>query len=165
MKTFDYYIGIDPDIEASGFALLDRRKARLVDVQTLAFPLLIDRLCQMREGRASIAVVVEASWMQTTNWHILQRYGSTARAAAVGRAVGLNHATGMHIAAMARAYGFTVIEQRPLRKIGHGKDGKLTHADAAYYMQGLPARTNQEERDAARLAWVVAGLQEIMKAI
>lgn len=160
MKTFDYYIGIDPDVAASGFAIVSRGK--IVSTETLRFPDLVRKLRTFSVD--STLVVVEASWLIPSNWHIIQRYGATARAASMGRAVGMNHATGKIIAEIARDMGFDVVAQTPLRKIGHGKDGKLTHEDAAYYMTGLPARTNQEERDAARLAWVAAGLQEKIKA-
>ncbi len=38
-----------------------------------------------------------------------------------------------------------------------GQDGKITHAELAQFIPGLPARSNQEERDAALLAWTYAG--------
>lgn len=160
MKHYDYFIGIDPDIEKSGFAEVSG--GELHNLQTLPFCLLCDYLQYYPADRT--LVVVEASWTTSKNWHTLTRYGSTARAAALGRSVGLNHATGIHLAAMAEHMGFDVRLQPPLKKIGHGRDGKLTHEDAAYYMKGLPARTNQEERDAARLAWTAAGLLERLHA-
>lgn len=161
---FDFIIGIDPDVERSGLAVVNRRARCLVAIGAMPFAELADWLSGKRNVNA--LVVVECSWDSESNWHLVQKFGSTARAAAIGRAVGLNHATGMHIAALAERYGFTVRLQRPLKKIGHGRDGKLTHADCAYYMTGfdeLKARTNQEERDAARLAWVAAGLPERVK--
>lgn len=160
MKKYDFYIGIDPDVTASGFAVV--YDDEIVETETLRFPDLVCKLYTF--SKDSTLVVVEASWTTSKNWHTLTHYGSTARAAALGRSVGLNHATGIHLAAMAEHMGFDVRLQPPLKKIGHGRDGKLTHEDAAYYMKGLPPRTNQEERDAARLAWTAAGLPERLHA-
>lgn len=160
MKHYEYFIGIDPDIEKSGVAVVTG--ATLVQCETMPFPTLCEFLTYC--NREITLVVIEASWTTSKNWHMMAHYGSTARAAALGRSVGLNHATGIHLAAMAEHMGFDVRLQPPLKKIGHGHDGKLTHEDAAYYIKGLPARTNQEERDAARLAWVAAGLPERLHA-
>lgn len=156
MKKYDYYVGIDPDVKKSGFAIV--HNGRVIFTDTYDFATLIHELRTLRWN--NVLVIVEASWLLTSNWHMAQRYGSTARAASLGRSVGMNHATGMHIVECARAIGFDVIEQTPLRKIGSARDGKLRQEDAEYYMTGLSARTNQEERDAARLAWVAAGLPE-----
>lgn len=160
MKKYDFYIGIDPDVSASGFAAV--YSGEIESTETLRFPDLVRKLRTYPVD--STLVVIEASWTSTNNWHMMSHYGSTARAAALGRSVGLNHATGIHLAAMAEHMGFDVRLQPPLKKIGHGRDGKLTQEDAAYYMKGLPPRTNQEERDAARLAWVAAGLPERLHA-
>jgi hypothetical protein len=40
--------------------------------------------------------------------------------------------------------------------IWNGKDGKITHEELAAFT-GLKGRTNQEERDAALIAWNYAG--------
>ena len=49
-----------------------------------------------------------------------------------------------------------MIEQYPLRKIWKGKDGKITDEEIKAFMP-IIERTNQEERDAALLAWNEAG--------
>jgi hypothetical protein len=39
----------------------------------------------------------------------------------------------------------------------HGRDGKITQEEIAAFT-GIDGRHNQEERDAALLAWIYAGL-------
>ena len=48
---------------------------------------------------------------------------------------------------------------KPLRKIWHGRDKKITHDELCQITKMINVRrTNQEERDAALLAWEHAGL-------
>jgi hypothetical protein len=57
-----------------------------------------------------------------------------------------------------KAIGIDVIEQWPLKKCWKGPDGKITHAELAHFVPGLPSRTNSEERDAILLMWNEATL-------
>lgn len=152
-----YYIGIDPDVERSGVACVDVRNRCVTWCVTWPFAVLLDNLRMMQEMGGQYRHIVEASWMTTKNWH-LPKTCSLARAAAMGRSVGRNHATGEHIVAWCRHLGLDVVEQPPLRKCWRGRDGKITHAELAQFVEGLPKRTNQEERDAVLLAWTAAGL-------
>ena len=56
----------------------------------------------------------------------------------------------------AENFGLEVVMMKPLRKFWKGRDGKITHDEALYFMRGLPKQTNQESRDAALLAWAYA---------
>jgi hypothetical protein len=64
---------------------------------------------------------------------------------------------GRKIVECAQYYGLEVVERLPLKKIWKGKDGKITDAEIKAFMP-IQGRTNQEERDAALLAWDYAGL-------
>lgn len=154
MKT-SYIIGIDPDVDKSGVATLFTATKR-VTLQSLTFPELIRYLHKMRE-EADVIVVVEAGWLNKSNWH-LGRFDSKAIAAAKGYSVGENHRTGKLIADMAEDIGFITERIKPLKKCWKGKDGKITHEEIAYFIPGFPKRSNQETRDAALIAWNYANL-------
>ena len=156
----DTLISIDPDVEKSGVAVLDTR-SRHIELHTFPFPVLMDYLRDWKEAQdithEPVRVVVEAGWLNKAHWHLTAR--DTARqAAAKGNSTGRNHETARKIVEMSRHYGLDTIEARPLRKCWRGQDGKITHAELAQFIPGLPARSNQEERDAALLAWTYAGL-------
>lgn len=158
MTRADYIIGIDPDVNKSGVAQL-RVAEREVELFCLTFPELIDYLQRMadfqnRTGK-KVTVVVEASWKISTNWHT-KREDNARTAARKGKDAGRCHEVGRKIVECARYYGLEVKEQLPLKKIWKGKDGKITHEEMAQFMH-IPGRSNQEERDAALLAWNEAG--------
>lgn len=157
----DVYIGIDPDAEKSGVGVV-KRATREVDVKQLAFASLVAfiRLQQHHaevQGK-TIMVIVEGGWLIHGNWHIPFRC-STAKAAAIGRSVGMNHQTGLLLVEILKAEGIPVQVQRPLRKMWQGADGKITSAELAEITgkDKLP-RCNQEGRDALLMAWVASGL-------
>lgn len=157
----DVYIGIDPDAEKSGVGVV-KRATREVDVKQLAFASLV-AFIRLQYHRAevqgkTIMVIVEGGWLIHGNWHIPFRC-STAKAAAIGRSVGMNHQTGLLLVEILKAEGIPVQVQRPLRKMWQGADGKITSAELAEITgkEKLP-RCNQEGRDALLLAWVASGL-------
>lgn len=157
MKRNGFLVGIDPDVSKSGFALLDCEAREFTQVEALTFPAVIDRFAELAAMKADgkdIIVVMEDSDL-ATNWHsnILD---SRAVCAAKGRSVGLCHATARHLKECAENFGLEVVMMKPLRKFWKGRDGKITHEEAAYFMRGLPKQTNQESRDAALLAWAYA---------
>ena len=151
MNSHQVIIAIDPDCEKSGIALLSEG----VDImlQSMLFPDLVNLLLEASEdGAIKSTVVVEAGWLNKSNWH-LNSNDSKAVAAAKGNAVGRNHETGRKIVEMAKYYGLEVIEVKPLSKIWSSKDGKISHAEIAYFIPNFPNRSNQETRDAALIAW------------
>lgn len=112
-----------------------------------------------------VVVVIEAGWMNSSNWH-LGRYDSKSVAAAKGNSVGRNHETARKIAEMARVYyGLEVVEIRPLKKCWSGKDGKITQEEISQFIPDFPKRSNQEERDAMLIAWNYAGFPIRIKPI
>ena len=158
MKREGFVIGIDPDVEKSGVALLDCAAREFKRVEAMKFPELVDLLALISDTKdqagEEVVVVIEDSDL-STNWHVNPR-DNKATAAAKGRSVGMCHATARHLKECAEAYGLEVVPMKPLRKFWKGRDGKITHEEAAYFMRGLPKQTNPEGRDAALLAWAYA---------
>ena len=150
-------IGIDPDVEKSGVAVLSDVFKKFVQVEAMTFPELVDFLKHLGDtitANHRLTVVLEDSDV-STNWHCSPR-DNKATAAAKGRSVGMCHATARHIKELAEHYGLEVVLQKPLVKFWKGRDRKITHEEAAKFMTGLPKSTNQESRDAALLAWSYA---------
>lgn len=154
-------ISIDPDVSKSGVTEL-HVPTRHINMATLTFPQLMDYLQYMQrefgyKEDERMIVVVEAGWMNTANWHTTCRQ-SVAAAAKTGQNTGRNHEVARKIAEMARHYGLSVDEVKPLRKCWKGKDGKITHNELSCIVGGLDKHLNQEARDSCLLAWVYAGL-------
>lgn len=156
---YDNYIAIDPDTVKSGVAFL-KRETKQLELSSLDFTHLVDYLQfvkkQSDETGDSVIIIVEASWQTKYNWH-KKKKDSKAVSSAKGYDVGRNHRTGQLIVEMAESIGLKVIEQFPLKKDWKGPDKKITHNELKFFT-GIVGRTNQEERDAALIAWVHAGL-------
>lgn len=158
----DIIIGIDPDVEASGFAVLYVNERKFGTIERKPFGWIIRELRYYGTfDNKRIAVVIESSHLLKTNWH-LPPYCSANKAASMGEDVGRCHEVGVLLIEMARAYGLEVIEQQPLRlcwgKDKNGKQKKISQEQIAYFVPEWPNRSNQEERDAALLAWAAANL-------
>ncbi len=155
----DYIIGIDPDTEHNGYAMIDM-DTRKVTVATPTLPVLLDMVDVVQSMALAtdryLTVFVEAGWMNLPNWHLNFR-DSKQMAAAKGRALGRNHQRGMDIIELLMYRGVDTKAVAPLRKIWKGKDRKITQRELEAIV-GKVGRTNQEGRDAAILAWVNAGL-------
>ena len=160
MKKYDYIVGIDPDSDKSGVATI-RTSDRLIEVSAKPFTNLMQYFRYLRDvinnHNSTVLIVVEAGWLNESNWHI-GKNDSKALAAAKGKAVGRNHEVARMIAQMAKDYyGLDVQEVKPLKKSWKGPDGKITHEEISVFIPGLPKRTNQEMRDAMLISWVYAG--------
>ena len=150
----DIIIGIDPDVSKSGVGVVSSKGE--VEVFSFTFPELIEHLKLSAQLKDCTVVVVEASWKISTNWHT-GRGDSIRTAARKGKDAGRCHEVGRKIVECAQFYGLEVVEKLPLKKIWKGKDGKITDEEIKAFMP-IQGRTNQEERDAALLAWDYAGL-------
>lgn len=83
----DLFIGIDPDVEASGFAIWNKKE--LVELSCLDLPDLLAQL-KAHNDQSNIMVRLEAGWKaKGLNWHS----GGLGSANAVGR----NHEIGRQI--------------------------------------------------------------------
>lgn len=160
----DNIIAIDPDVSESGVAIL-RPATKSLSVYKMNFPDVLDYIREQKriaEGAdETILVVIEASWMIKGNWH-LSSWERKQRAASKGYDVGRNHEVGRKIGEVCRHIGIELLECIPLRKCWRGTDGKITQEELASFT-GLSGRTNQDQRDAALLAWVIAGLPICVK--
>ena len=166
MQTkYDRIIAIDPDVERSGVAELEVRTRKL-EVSTLAFPALMDYLQFMKQrvelDNETLCVVVEAGWMNASNWHTAS-VKSIAAAAKTGQNTGRNHETARKIAEMSRHYGLMTEEVKPLKKCWRGTDGKITQEELEYFLEkkginGFPKRSNQDMRDSTLLCVIYSKL-------
>ena len=157
MEKGTVIIGIDPDNQESGVgAVFDDRKFL---AYKMTFPALIDYLKAMNESCKKIKVVIEGGWLNKSNWHVLGRFMTAVKAAAIGRSTGMNHQTGILIVECCEHYNIPYEIIKPLKKCWNGKDGKITQDETAYFMSsdGKMPRMNQDQRDALLLAWVCAG--------
>ena len=145
------YIGIDPDTDRSGVAIFSNN---IMQCAALAFADMVGLLLQMQKEAEQqgdeLIVVVEAGWLNKSNWHITFRDNAWL-AAAKGIAVGRNQQVGKCLVELLRAENIQVVEQKPLRKVW--RKGKISHAELAKLVKLNQKRTNQEMRDAALLAY------------
>lgn len=155
------HIGIDPDIERNGVAVVDS-VSRSVQLYSMAFAELTEWLQQFVGSMEKTVIVIEASWLVSHNWHF-RMTDNRRKVASLGHAVGRNHQTGILLQECAERMGLDVRLRKPLRKCWQGKDGKITHKELVAVTGITCSRSNQEERDAALLAWVDAGLPIIIK--
>lgn len=156
---YDFIIGIDPDVDRNGIAVL-QPKSRKLETGTKSFFELYDYLkafkAQAEERGATVIVVVEAGWLIKTNWHLNSREGIRT-ASAKGNSAGRNHETGRKIVEMCDYLGMVHAEVKPYQKCWAGPDRKITHEELASFT-GLSGHTNQEARDAALIAWLYGNL-------
>ena len=154
MKKTDNIIAIDPDVGKSGVAFLHTSTKQL-EVSSFTIDQLLDYFEYIKEQQKktneSVVIVVEASWNTTHNHHLSSKH-TLQSASKTGYNIGRNHQQGMVICEISKKMGFEVVEQPPLRKYWKGVNGKITHEELSYFT-GLTGRTNQEERDAALIAW------------
>lgn len=170
MKKYKTFIGIDPDCEKSGVAVVEpESETPLFKATAYRFHDLIkwlfDISCRDESFVGNTLVVIEGGWLNRSNWHLKSYQGiSASKAAAMGRNVGMNHQTGILIAQMCEAFELDYKVVKPLPKSWHGKDGKITAEELEYFV-GRIGRCNQDVRDAVLLAWTYAGLPVKVKTI
>lgn len=162
-----YVVGIDPDVEKNGVALLDCEEKKIVRLWSLTFPELLDFLHSIKRQaeveEKNLRVIIEAGWLNKAHWHLTHK-DTKQSAAAKGNAAGRNHETGRKIAEVCEHWQIPHELIKPLNlKVGgvhlwSGKDGKITHEEIVAITGISRSRTNQEERDATLIAWEWAGL-------
>lgn len=162
----DVVVGIDPDSDKSGVAVLEKMTRKLT-LTTMTFPEVLECLQYIkRQAEVSgkkFCVIIEAGWLNTSHWH-LNNSDTRASAAAKGNSVGRNHETGRKITEMCKHWDIPHELVKPLilrvrgRNLWKGKDGKITHEELQEITKIKEKRSNQEARDAALLAWSWAGL-------
>lgn len=160
-------LAIDPDVEKNGVALLDRQE-RKVTGYSLTFPQLVVKLLEIKDGNAqgkpACHVLVEAGYLNKSNWHLNYR-DSKRVAAAKGNAAGRNHEVARKIIELCEYWKIPVHEIKPLKKCWQGRDGKITHDELAVFCRMDNRTTNQDIRDAMLMAWVYAGFPVRIKPL
>ena len=151
----DIYVGIDPDATKNGIARV-QKSTRQAACYSTTFPELVEHLRWLAHYGKNYIVIIEAGWLNKSNWH-LSRKDTKAVAAAKGNSAGRNHETGRKIAEICQYYNIPHMLVRPLKKMWKGRDGKITREEIAAFT-GITGRNNQEARDALLLAWEYAGL-------
>lgn len=165
LRKIDCIIGIDPDCEKSGLAILYHHDRKLL-IGSYHFPKLIDVVREFNNAY-NLVVVVEAGWIRQAHWHLTAN-DTKRSAASKGNAVGRNHETGRKIVEMLKHYHINVVEQPPYNKIWKGSDRKITHKELVELLDNnnfayLFKKTNQEERDAVLLALGYSNIPLIKK--
>lgn len=158
--TRHYTIGIDPDVEKNGVAIVEKETKKL-ECAALTFAQTLDYLqwvvSRASEVGAAVKVYVEAGWLNRTNWH-LKKWDNRGQVVAKGVSQGRNEQVSRLLGEMCEAYGLQWQWLKPLHKIWQGKDRKITHDELCAVTGMATKRTNQEMRDAALIAWVSANL-------
>lgn len=132
-------IGIDPDVDKSGFAFIEGNKLKL---QNLTFFELYDTLRYYKEREIKPTVYVECGFLNKSNWHKKNSY-SAAMNSKIGERTGANFETAKKIVEMCIYLGLPYIQVKPTRT-------KITN-DYFKSITGIKIRTNQEQRDAFML--------------
>lgn len=166
-KNADIIIAVDPDIQKNGLAVL-RKDTKRISVFALPFAECFWRIWNLcdaaREKNEKAIVLVEGGWLNQSNWHFSYADNRT-KCAAIGRKVGMNHQCGIDMLAMLKHFGVDAYEVKPLEKHWQGRERKITQEEITQFIPDLPKRMNQEERDAALIAWVYGGFQTKLKTI
>ena len=135
------YIGIDPDVDKSGFAIWESVSQDYDYITQLPFWDLIEHIERMD---TNCVVYVEASWqLKKSNWHN-KKGQSKAVGEKIAKAVGANHQVGKLIVEYCKVNGVKYVEILPQGKFNAKEFKQIT---------GITARTNSEKRDAALLVY------------
>ena len=156
---YDIVIGIDPDVEKSGYVVVESATGKVTTATNWDLSKLYGVLAAEKEYCSikglKMLVVVEAAYLGSHhNWHLGGGFVSPAKAATIGYHSGRNHETGRAIVEFCRYLDVDVIPQKPLKKCWKGPDKKITHEEITKITKWDKKRSNQEIRDALLLAWM-----------
>jgi hypothetical protein len=147
------HIGVDPDVDSSGFAVWDSVLKEFSEINAYRiFDLLAWIDTYIAEGH-DVKVVIEAGWLnKKSNFH-----GNAKQSKSVGekiaKSVGANHQVGRVIVEYCQVKNISYVEQKPLpKKWGKNKREKIS-AEEFKKISGWSGRTNSEKRDAAMLVF------------
>ena len=159
----DVIIAIDPDVKASGVAVLDIPK-RSVEARAMPFPELLEMLRDVSLWSVPCRVIVEGGWLVSkSNYHYARGKGGER----IAKNVGANHETGRKIVEMLEHWGIEHEVIHPLKKCWKGRDGKITLEELNSLLRGMGiremGRCNQDVRDAVLIALTYSGLPMRMR--
>lgn len=132
-------IGIDPDIDKSGFAIWKDNELFLYCMEFAKIQeFLLDNKDKIRK------VVISAGWLNKTNFHAKSNFNKSVNSI-IGERVGANHQVGKLIAQYCKHYNIVCELSKPRAK-------KL-NAETFKNITKVEKRTNQEQRDAGILVY------------
>lgn len=141
MSKDKFLIGIDPDVDKSGVAIIDGNN---VTLDNLTFFKLFDYLKFYKEKERKPTVYVECGFLNKSNWH--KKAGkSAAFNAKIGEYTGANFETAKKICEMCEYLNIPHVKVKPTNS---KKD-----SDFFKKLTGITFRTNQEQRDAFMLIY------------
>lgn len=151
MKKDFIRIGIDPDIDKSGVAMLVRSpfgKPKIMALDTMTFFKLTQFIKSNNSGAITcnddIVVCIEAGWLnKVSNYHSAINKQVAGR---IGKNVGENHAVGKLIELFCKENNIPYKLIKPC--------SSKWDADLFKKITGYVGRTNSEMRDAVRAAWI-----------
>lgn len=169
----DIIIGIDPDSSKDGVAILETKTRKVTIYETNfghTLALLQKYHTHCLTTHTSLMIYIEGGWLNKGNFHLHPR-SSLQKAAAIGVDQGRNHQRGMDIENWCEYNKLPYLVIKPLAKtsgrfhLWNGPDGKITQEEIESFMGKLRTtdalghikRINQEGRDAALIAWTMAG--------
>lgn len=137
------FIGIDPDIKKSGFAVIVSGATDFYELTTLSFFEMLDRIQELNLNAGGVVVCIEAAWLiPKSNWHGGKSMGVAAK---IGKSVGANHQVGRLLEEFCMHYQIKFELIKPSNsKVDSGYFEKLTNYNL---------RTNPEMRDAGMLIY------------
>lgn len=133
------FIGIDPDVDKSGFAFTD---GKMTTLQNLMFFQLFETLIDYQKRyKDLITVYIECGFLNKGNWH--KTTGGNSVNAQIGQRTGANHETAKKIVEMCEYLGINHEKVKPTRS--------KVNAELFKQVTKIGLRTNQEQRDAYML--------------
>lgn len=136
-----FLIGIDPDVDKSGFAMIKDNQLKLAN---LTFFDLFEELRFYKEKEIKPVVYVECGSLNKTNWHSKEGKSSKWNSN-IGAALGRNFEVANKIIEMCEYLKIPYVKIKPkASKVSNEYFKKIT---------GINTRTNQEQRDAVMLIW------------
>ncbi|NOR68521.1 MAG: hypothetical protein GQ532_02290, partial [Methylomarinum sp.] len=145
------YIGVDPDVDKSGFAAWDSRLKQFSEISDYRIFSLLARIDDYLADGHDVTVVIEAGFLNNkSNFH-----GTVNQSKSVGEkialSVGANHQVGRIIAEYCQIKKIKFLEQKPLpKKWGKKRDSKI-NAEEFKKISDWNGKTNPEKRDAAMM--------------
>lgn len=143
-------IGLDPDVDKSGYCELSKvpfaGKWTINYMGTLSFFDVIEKLDEVKKMMqlpdVKVLVCIEAGWLNKSIHHVMK---GNAHAAKIGTHVGSNHQVGKLLVEYCERIGLPYQLYKPT----------TSKWDAKMFQQvtGVTTRINQEVRDAVRAAW------------
>ena len=140
MKQQITLIGIDPDTEKSGVAIISDE----LKLYNMSFFELYDILTTFKPETEKIKVYIECGFLNRGNRHKVSG-GSLELNSKIGERIGANHEVAKKICEMCEHLKIEFIQVRPTKT--------KTKSDYFKKITGYNKRTNQEQRDACLLIW------------